>query len=88
MLFIDTEICAYSLASNSYANARYKSQVQAEYNSLVSEGNSALAAKVAKLTSVPVGIWISDRASVPNIGTYLKDAKNIQSSTGNKQSKS
>ncbi|KAF8598772.1 cellulase CEL6B [Ceratobasidium sp. AG-I] len=68
-----------------YANGRYKAQVQAEYNALVSEGNTALAAKVAKLTTVPVGIWIADRASVPNIGTYLQDANNIQSSTGKKQ---
>ena len=87
MSFIDTDVSVYVLTPNRYANARYKSQVQAEYNALISEGNTALAAKVAKLTTVPVGIWIADRASVPNIGTHLQDASNIQSSTGKKQSK-
>ncbi|KAG9081901.1 hypothetical protein FRC06_005336 [Ceratobasidium sp. 370] len=61
-----------------YTNANYKAKVQAEYNALISEGNSALAAKVAKLTSVSTAIWIADRASVSSISTYLQDASNIQ----------
>ena len=88
MSFIGTSAGICVLTFSTYANARYKSQVQAEYNALVSEGNTALAAKVAKVVNIPVTGWISDRNSVSNIGTYLQDANNIQSSTGKKQSKS
>ncbi|KAG8694610.1 hypothetical protein FRC08_008376 [Ceratobasidium sp. 394] len=67
-----------------YANANYKAKVQAEYNALISEGNSALAAKVAKLTSISTAIWIADRASVSSISTYLQDASNIQNQSKSK----
>ncbi|KAG8705371.1 hypothetical protein FRC09_002996, partial [Ceratobasidium sp. 395] len=67
-----------------YANSNYKAKVVAEYNALVKEGNSALAAKVNKLTSVSTNIWIADRASVSSIATYLQDAQNLQNQSGKK----
>ncbi|KAG8740605.1 hypothetical protein FRC10_004107 [Ceratobasidium sp. 414] len=69
-----------------YANTSYKGKVQAEYNALISEGNSALAAKVAKITSISTAIWIADRASVSSISTYLQDALNIQNQSMSKLS--
>ncbi|QRV95364.1 glycoside hydrolase family 6 protein [Ceratobasidium sp. AG-Ba] len=68
-----------------YANTVYRAKVQAEYNKLISEGNSALAAKVAKVGDISTGIWIADRASVSSISTYLQDALNVQNQSGKKQ---
>ncbi|QRV85610.1 glycoside hydrolase family 6 protein [Ceratobasidium sp. AG-Ba] len=68
-----------------YANTQYKSEIQKEYNSLVSQGNTALAAKVEKLTNVSTGIWISSNALVPTISTHLQEALNVQKQTGKEQ---
>lgn len=68
-----------------YGSPQYKTRMQTEYNSLISEGNTALAAKVAKLFDVAVGIWIADRASVSSIATYLQGAKDLQSQSKKKQ---
>ncbi|QRV99642.1 glycoside hydrolase family 6 protein [Ceratobasidium sp. AG-Ba] len=51
----------------------------------MSEGNSVLAAKVAKVIDVSTGIWISSRSLVPSISTHLQEAQTVQKQTGQKQ---
>ncbi|CAE6502751.1 unnamed protein product [Rhizoctonia solani] len=68
-----------------YESPHYRTSIEAEIARLNAAGKSELAAKAAKVAQVPSFIWISDTAAVSTISGYLKNASDIQKSTGKKQ---
>ncbi|CUA71458.1 hypothetical protein RSOLAG22IIIB_09573 [Rhizoctonia solani] len=68
-----------------YVNPHYRTLVEAEIARLNAAGKTELAARAAKVAQVPTFIWISDTSAVNTISEYLKDASDIQKSTGQKQ---
>ena len=47
--------------------------------------DSSLKAKAASVAKIPTFTWLDSISKVPDLGTYLADAKKIQDSTGQKQ---
>ncbi|CAE6479873.1 unnamed protein product [Rhizoctonia solani] len=68
-----------------YESPHYRASVEAEITRLNAAGKTELAAKAAKVAQVPSFIWISDTATVDTMSGYLKNASQIQESTGKKQ---
>lgn len=65
-----------------YLSPYYAAEVKAAAASIK---DSTLAAKAAKVASIPTFTWLDVMAKVPDLGTQLADALSIQTSTGKKQ---
>jgi hypothetical protein len=75
------------LGKDVYLNPVFTAEVNAEIASLKAAGNTALAAKAAKIGGIPTFNWISTSKDVNNISGWLRDAKALQDKTGRKQRK-
>ncbi|KAJ3541305.1 hypothetical protein NM688_g6105 [Phlebia brevispora] len=65
-----------------YASPVYAAEVQAAVAQIT---DATLAAQAATIASVPTFIWFDTVEKVPQLGTYLQDAANLQESSGQKQ---
>ncbi|KDQ09306.1 glycoside hydrolase family 6 protein [Botryobasidium botryosum FD-172 SS1] len=57
-----------------YVSPQYTDQIESAIVNILKRGDVKLATQAAKVAQVSTFLWISDRASVSSISTYLRDA--------------
>lgn len=65
-----------------FANPAWSEKLNATYDSFVSQGDAANAAKVRSIQNIGSFVWVSNIASLPNIDAAIESARAAQKATG------